>query len=155
MRSVVRGLVAFALALMASGPSVARAYDEEVHAFLVRVALDKSELTTPAGELDISGALRVRKAIDARARASSDEKLRAEWTRRYPTPEAFDAWAEKELLLFSPTVDVFGIDRMPQGLATMLAVIETGSREPDDDWRNRDRLAFNAERSALKDKKGA
>jgi hypothetical protein len=152
---MTRGLVAFGVALVASIPSHARAYDEEVHAFLVRTALEKSALDTPAGPLDPKAAERIRSTIDGWARNASDEKLKLAWTRRYPTPSSFDAWAEKELLLFSPAANVFGIDRMPADVSTMLAAVEIGAREPDDDWRNRERLGYDANRKALRDKEGA
>jgi hypothetical protein len=144
-----------AAALVALGPSRADAYDEEVHSFLVRTALEATRLDAAATTIDPSSAGRVRQAIDAWARTAGDEKLRAEWIRRYPNPAAFDGWAEKELLLFSPTFEVFGIDRFPSGLTTLLSAVEVGSREPDDDKRNRDRLAYDANRMKLADAKGA
>src|SRR5436305_1383018 len=99
-----------AVAALAIAPRPALAYDEDIHAFLVRAALKSSGLGTPAQPISHGAPQAVRKAIDAWARASTDTTLRAEWLRRYPTPSAFDAWAEKELLLLSPEANVFGID---------------------------------------------
>src|SRR4051812_38917503 len=102
----------------------AYAYDEEVHTFLVRSALAESHLDQPATTLTTTAAARVRSDIDGWARTASDTALRDAWLARYRTPAAFDAWAEKELLLLSPSAEVFGIDRFPGGLTTMLSAVE-------------------------------
>lgn len=130
-------------------PSSAFAYDEEVHSFLVRAALANSGLDQPAAPIPPDAPALVRRTIDTLARTSTDAAIAAEWKRRYPAPEAFDAWAEKELLLLSPEANVFGIDRLPDPVKTSLEAIELGAREPDDDRRNRDRFAYDAERKRI------
>lgn len=130
-------------------PRRALAYDEEVHTFLAKAALAGAGLDVAAEPIAPDAPLAVRTAIDLWARTSTDTALRAEWLRRYPTPELFDAWAMKELLQLSPAAEVLGIDRLPPPTATLLEVIETGARQPDDDRRNRDRFAYDAARKQL------
>src|SRR5204862_4897084 len=65
-----------------------------------------------------------------------------------------DAWAEKELLLFAPESNVFGIDRLPDKIGTPHDAIELGAREPDDDRRNLDRFAYDPARKRLKNERG-
>lgn len=139
----------FAVAVVAVSSPPAFAYDEEVHTFLAKAALAGAGLDVPAPPIDPSAPLAVRSAIDAWARTSTDATLRAEWLRRYPAPESFDAWAMKELLSLSPAAEVLGIDRLPPPAATFGEVIEAGARQPDDDRRNRDRFAYDAARKQL------
>src|SRR5689334_2389865 len=97
------GTVSIVAMMCASFASRAYAYDEDVHSFLVRAALGEvAGLANSAPEVSAGAMAAVRSAIDAWARNSSEESIRAEWTRRYPSPEKFDDWAFKELLLLSP-----------------------------------------------------
>src|SRR5438874_674931 len=120
MRPLASALLAGALIV----PSSALAYDEEVHSFLVRSALSESGLDVPAPPIPPDAPAAIRRSIDLWARTSTDAALAAEWTRRYPTPESFDAWAEKELLLFAPEANVLGIDRLPDARPAIIDVIE-------------------------------
>src|SRR5262249_53778669 len=70
---------------------------------------------------------------------------------RYPT--AFDRWSFKEFLALAPEAQVFGIDRMPTG-ATAGALLVVGAREPDEDRRNQERFAHDAQRRPLVDRYG-
>lgn len=123
---------------------LAFAYGEKVHAELTREALSAAVGDTPvtAAELGQVDALIAR--IDSHARVSA--ALSTEWTARYPTPESFDRWELKELLLLSPDADVYGFDRLDPE-TDLLALLSVSSRRPDDDFRNRDRLNHNPDRS--------
>lgn len=153
-RSPIRRSLLALSGLLSLVPSTARAYDEQVHTYLARAALVSSGLDRPSAEITSAQLDGVRVLIDGWARTATDTAVRAEWLRRYPDPAAFDAWAEKELLLFSPEAQVFGIDRPAPRLPTILDLVEAGSREPDDDRRNRDRLGYDAKRTKLKDADG-
>jgi hypothetical protein len=130
-------------------PTAALAYDEEVHTFLVRAGLNDPSLDVSLPPIAPEAASVVRAAIDHFVRTSTDAALVAEWTRRYP--ESFDAWAEKELLLMAPQANVFGIDRLPERTGTIRETIELGARQPDDDYRNRDRYAYDRDRRKMLD----
>jgi hypothetical protein len=152
-----RHLLLTALIVVVAGalcPHRAHGYAEEIHTFIASAALKKSGLDQKAAPIPPATAAAIRAAIDAFAR--SDAALQREWTRRYPTPAAFDAWAEKELLLLAPTAQVFGIDRpsLKDGAGTLLDLLVQGTREPDDDYRNRERLGYDAERQPLRDRRG-
>lgn len=144
--------LALGLALCASAPRAARAYHEDIHTFIARTALKKAGLDGKPGPIAPGAPAALRAALDAHARASPE--LKAEWARRFPTPAAFDAWAEKELLLLEPSAKVFGIDRFAAPPATLLELLTQGSREPDDDWRNRERKGYDDKRQPLVDAQG-
>lgn len=65
----------------------------------------------------------------------------AEFRRRWPSADAFDAAAFKELLALNPAKSVVGIDRVPADRALdVRTVVREGSVDPDNDDRNQDRL---------------
>lgn len=65
----------------------------------------------------------------------------AEFRRRWPTADAFDAAAFKEFLALNPAKTVVGIDGVPAGRALdVRTVVREGSVDPDNDFRNQDRL---------------
>ena len=150
-------------AVAALWPTAAGAYDERIHAFVTRRSLEKAGLDQQAAPFGKDEVAHLRQAIDAHGRAHGDAALRAEWLRRYPRPEDFDAFAMKELLLLNPQAKVFGIDRiddrvtddpLDKQVRTVLDHVVRGSREPDDDQRNRERLALDAKRQPIKDRNG-
>ncbi len=123
--------------------SLALAYGEKVHAELTEEALraavgDQQVLPATAEQVDVLLA-----RIDAHGRGSPD--LAAAWAARYPTPADFDRWALKELLCLNPDNDVYGFDRFDPE-TSQLALLSVSARRPDDDYRNRDRLAHDAAR---------
>jgi hypothetical protein len=158
-----RGSSVFASLLVASAgflgsslsPEVACAYEMDVHYQLALRGLTGSGLETPASPQNLVVAGAVRSAIDTYARRSPT--LHDAWVKRYPNPSDFDDWAFKYFLLLEPGARVYGIDRLDERIppsARLLDIIAGGTRQPDDDWRNRERLAYSRERVALKDKKG-
>ncbi len=81
--------------------------------------------------------------IDNYGRNTPD--LAAAWTARYPSPGDFDTWALKELLLLNPDQDVYGIDKFDLD-PSRLSTVSVSARRPDDDFRNRERLAHGPDR---------
>ena len=143
------GLVALAV------PHTAQGYAEDVHFQLALQSLQKTALAAPAGQANLVATAAVRSALDAHARRSP--ALRDAWTKRYPAPNDFDDWALKSFLLLEPGARVYGIDRLDERLAPsarFLDLVAHGSRHPDEDWRNRERLAYDGKRQGIKDKKG-
>ncbi len=129
------------------------AYGEKVHHAITRTSLAAAGLDGAAA-LDPASPAAIRALIDARARNHPDAAIREEWLRRWPTPESFDAWAMKEWLQLSPAATINGIDRNDTPGATALDVAAMAARQPDDDLRNWDRLAYDSARQPLKDKDG-
>ena len=156
---IKRGLPALALSLglFAWGtPQRADAYAEDVHFQLALRALDKGPLSEAAGPANLVATAAVRSAIDSHARRSP--ALRDAWTKRYPNPNDFDDWAFKQFLLLEPGARVYGIDRLDDRLPAnprLVDLVAQAARHPDDDWRNRERLAYDAKRTPIKDQKGA
>jgi hypothetical protein len=130
----------------------AYAYATDVHALITREALVGLDLDGAADPIDPTLPAEIRAEIDARARIGPHA---AEWIARYPTPDAFDAWSEKEFLLFSPAATVQGIDAVGTDAATLRLVMATASKQPDDDLRNMDRFAYGADRKPIVDALGA
>jgi hypothetical protein len=136
-------------------PRAAHAYAEDVHYQLALSSLEKTPLNTPAGPGNLVATAAVRSAIDSHARRSP--ALRDAWVKRYPNPNDFDDWALKAFLLFEPGARIFGIDRLDERLANsprLLDLVSQASRHPDEDWRNRERLAYDGKRVPIKDSKG-
>jgi len=124
--------------------SGAWAYGDGVHAALTEQALRPlvGEAQVPVASAEQVDALLL--SIDTWARTSAHA---AAWAARYPQPPDFDRWAFKELLLLNPDREVYGVDRFDEE-TSMLAVLSVSARRPDDDYRNRERLAHNPDRSA-------
>lgn len=135
-------------------PTKASGYAIPIHIELARRALAKSGLNNPAAPIDLKTAAAIRAAIDAYGR--TEPGVKDAWTKRYATPGAFDVFAEKQFLLLSPKESVYGIDRTDERLAgkSLLEVASLATGHPDEDWRNRERLAYSAERHPIKDKFG-
>lgn len=155
---------ALACAALCASARPARAYDEKIHVFIARRALQATPLQQQAAPpIGAAAVKEVLRAIDAHGRGHSDAAVRAEWTRRYPQPERFDSFAMKELLLLNPREPLYGFDRvddrllndpLDQKVSTLLDLVVRGSREPDDDGRNRERLALDERRQPIKDGQG-
>lgn len=136
-------------------PIAAHGYATQIHTELSRRSLAKSGLGDPATPINPSAFDAMRTTIDAFAR--SEVSLRDLWTKRYPTAAAFDSFAEKQLFQFAAASKVIGIDTVEDRLkpgATLLDLLGLGASQPDDDWRNRERLAYDDKRQPLKDKFG-
>ena len=145
----------FACALLPAVPRSVHAYAEDVHYQLVLRGLAGSGLSDVAGPANLVAAGAVRSAIDSYARRSPS--LHDAWVKRYPSPGDFDDWAFKYFLLFEPNAKVYGIDRLNERIAPtsrLIDLLALAAREPDEDWRNRERLGYSPQRQPLKDKKG-
>jgi hypothetical protein len=124
-------------------------YGERVHSILTREALAAQGFSLPS-DISTEDLSVVRSLVDAYGRSHPDAAIQAEWLRRYPTPESFDAWAFKEFLLFGAGSTVNGIDKFDALGGSQLDLLFQAARQPDDDFRNRDRLAYDANRQPLK-----
>lgn len=147
----VAGLVAGLLC-----PSRASAYAEDVHYQLALRGLQNSGLSDVAAPVNLIAAAAVREAIDSHARRSPT--LRDAWIKRYPSPADFDDWAFKYFLLLEPSSKVVGIDRLDDRITAtskLYDLVALGTRAPDEDWRNRERVAYTPQRQPLKDSAGA
>lgn len=136
-------------------PVASHGYATQIHTELSRRSLAKSGLGDPAATINPAAFESLRTTIDAYARGEAT--LREAWTKRYPTAAAFDVFAEKQLFQFAPSSKVFGIEAVDERIkpgATLLELLAIGSAQPDDDWRNRERLAYDDKRQPLKDKYG-
>jgi hypothetical protein len=134
----------------------AEAYAEDVHFQLVLRGLAGSGLSDVAGPANLVGAGAARSAIDSYARHSPT--LHDAWVKRYPNPGDFDDWAFKYFLQFEPGAKVYGIDRLNERInatTRLVDLVALAAREPDEDWRNRERLAYTPQRQPMKDGKGA
>lgn len=145
------------LALLAASlaPATSSGYAIQIHNELARRALLKSNLQDAASPISPAAFDQMRTIIDSFAR--NEPTLRDAWQKRYPTAANFDAFAEKQLLQLAASSKVFGIDAVDERLkpgATLLDVVSWGAGQPDDDWRNRERLAYDDKRQPLKDKYG-
>ena len=125
----------------------AAAYGEKVHARLTQEALGRAigtTVVTPATAEQVGTLLG---DIDTYAR--TNPAIAPRWAERYPLPErVFDAWELKQLLMLSPDATVYGIDRFDPD-TDRVALVSVSARRPDDDFRNRDRFAHNADRTPI------
>lgn len=136
-------------------PVRAHAYAIDIHAELSRQALGKAGLTATATAISLPEADQTRQAIDTFAR--NDASLKEAWVRRYPQAADFDTFAFKQFLQLSAGSQIYGIDRIDSVLAgaTLLEITARGASQPDEDFRNRERYAYDAKRQPLKDSQGA
>lgn len=142
-------------AVAVAAPQRARGYAIDVHAELARRALASSGLSDKAAPIDLAASAAMRTAMDDFARSTPG--LREAWVKRYPKPADFDAFAEKQLLLFSAGASVVGIDRTDPTIpkdGTLLDTLARGSSHPDEDYRNRERYAYDGKRQQLKTENG-
>lgn len=151
----LRHLTAAALCAVSLAPIASFGYATQIHSELSRRSLTKSGLGDAAAPINPAAFDVLRTTIDVYAR--NEATVRDAWSKRYPTAAAFDAFAEKQFLQFSATSKVMGIDAVDERLKpgmTLLEVLAIGAAQPDDDWRNRERLAYDDKRVPLKDKFG-
>jgi hypothetical protein len=133
------------LALLLASP--AWAYGEVVHVEVTHAAIDGYLPAIVPDAVEPGAVARLRARIDTFAR--NHPVHGTEWQRRHATPERFDNFALKELLLYSPEARVVGIDDSKIGGEDLADIAALASRSPDDDFRNRDRLAHDADRKPL------
>lgn len=122
------------------------AYAPPIHALVPQRALSgharlaPAILTSPSpGDLDA-----FRTWLDAAFRTHPDKAVAAQYVALFPSPEDFDAAALKRLLQLNGAVPIEGLDVFgPTGLDA-LGLMSVGSVQPDQDGRNRGRLARDA-----------
>ena len=151
-RAALVGVACLALAARAD------AYEERVHALLEERALPPETLALPLQPATLADADALRLAIWHAGAEHPDAEVRRVFLARYPSADGFDGWAWKELLGFSPEAQILGIDRLPALPALparpasptspvrVVDVVVQGAREPDDDRRNQERFAHDANR---------
>jgi hypothetical protein len=147
-----RALVPLSLVALAAAPALA--YDEQIHTLLEERALPRELLATPVVPATLEDADALRAAIWAAGAAHPDPDVRRRFLARFPTAAGFDRWAWKELLALAPEAEVYGIDRLPPAQATIGAIVAAGAPEPDEDRRNQERFAHDAQRRPLRDRYG-
>jgi hypothetical protein len=143
-------LAGLAAAVALAGPLPASGYDEPTHRLLTERAwpADLPRELAPAGPEDLEA---LRRAVWAAGAVHADAAVQARFLARWPSVRRFDAWAFKELLGLTPEAQVVGIDLAPGPELDPRAVAALGSRQPDDDRRNRDRFAHAPDRSVRRD----
>jgi hypothetical protein len=151
-RGVVLGIACLAAVLRAE--LRVDAYEERVHALIEERALPPEILATPLvpATLDDADALRV--ALWHAGAEHPDVAVKRAFLSRYPSVDAFDRWAFKELLGLTPEAQIFGVDRLPAMPAHLGELVAQGAREPDDDKRNQERFSHDAARHPRVDRWG-
>ncbi|MCK6531099.1 hypothetical protein L6R50_27240 [Myxococcota bacterium] len=136
-----------ALAAILAKPPPAGAYGERIHRALPALALDEGALgpVAPGATPQDLGAFRA--WLYGLGVATPDGALRERILARFPDEASFvDPRAFKELLSMNPEAEVFGVDRtageVPARRGDLLAA---ASAHPDDDRRNQDRFARDAD----------
>ncbi len=142
-------LAAAALAM----PGLAFPYEEPVHQIIGERALPATlprDLARPAmADVD-----ELRVATWRAGASHPDPGVRARFLSRFPSEARFDGWAWKELLGLTPEARVVGIDALPEVWQDARAVAAFSSRLPDDDRRNVERFAHDADRKVRRDAAG-
>jgi hypothetical protein len=124
---------------------VAWAFGERVHEAITERALRSLVGPAEIGPARAEEAQELVALVDAWARASRHGER---WAERYPAPSDFDTWALKELLSMNPEAQVYGLDLFDTS-DTFIEALTVASRRPDDDGRNRGRLAHGADRGPI------
>jgi len=148
-----RAIAQAALAAALLAPAGARAYEEALHQFIGESALPgdlPSDLARPTAE----DAAELRRAIWSAGAGHRDARVRASFVARYPAPDAFDAWALKELVGLTPEARVEGIDVFGDLGPDARAAASVASRQPDEDHRNIERFAHDGQRRVRRDEWG-
>ena len=114
---------------------VASGYAIEVHKDLWDLAFGDRDAGRQAAPPSADGLVQLRQFVYQHAKGN------AAFSSRWPTVASFDAAAFKEFLALNPGKSVVGIDRVPAGRASdVRTVVREGSVDPDNDYRNQDRL---------------
>ena len=151
-RRAISGAVLLAATTLAM-PVPASAYEERVHQLMGERALP----ATLPGDLARPTIVDVDELRVATWRAGAshpDPGVRARFLARFPAEQRFDGWAWKELLGLTPEARVVGIDVLPDVGQDARAVAAFSSRLPDDDKRNVERFAHDADRRVRRDAAG-
>ena len=130
----------------------ALAYNEAVHALITRRTFAHgsggSAMLTPPTGADLA-ALRV--LFWKTAAELPETTLRAKFLAQFPTADSLDAWSFKEFLMLDPAARVHGFDLTPDDSQPLsrLDLLTLASRSPDDDKRNQNRFARDAQRQIV------
>jgi hypothetical protein len=134
--------------LLAAAPALA--YEEGIHQLLGQLSLPADLPAGLAGPLP-EDADALRSAAWAAGASHPDAAVRDRFLARWPSAERLDDWAWKELLGLTPEARVVGIDLFPDLGADARAIAARAARVPDEDGRNRERFAHDAERRLRRD----
>lgn len=129
-------LAGFTLAcgLVAAMPQ-AHGYAIEVHKDFFDLAFGGTPSTQTVTPPTAASLVEFRKFVYGQAFTNAD------FRRRWPSEASFDAAAFKTFLQLNPGKTVVAIDVVPAGRATdVRTVVREGSVDPDNDYRNQDRL---------------
>ena len=141
------------VAVLCSVATPALAYHEQIHEQLDRLAQPPGLLAQALPPVD---ALVVNDLINQVWNAGVSHRgpeIRLEFLKRYPDRAKFDRWAFKEFLGLNPDMEIGGIDVF-DGIGapiTVASILAKASRWPDDDQRNRNRFAHDADRHVRQD----
>lgn len=146
------GLALLLTALALIVPRWAEAYAVRIHElFPLRClppseALDRTRLS-PVSSNDLDA---FRGWLDSQFRNHPDPGVRQRYVTRWPTAASFDRRAFKRLMSWNLQKEVNGVDQA-QGLpCTARQAISVGSGQSDTDWRNRERVALDAQGQPLR-----
>lgn len=103
-------------------------------------------------DVDLDGFIRF---VYGLLRAAANELGETEFEKRWPTSDAFDAFEFKGFLDLSqsPNIQVPGVDTLPCDKSGV-ALLAKASTYPDEDGRNRDRLAYGPDRKPISGRDG-
>jgi hypothetical protein len=150
-RAISSSVLLAAAALAMAGP--ASAYEERVHQIIGERALPAT-LPRDLARPTMADVDELRAATWKTGASHPDPGVRARFLARYPSETRFDGWAWKELLGLTPEARVVGIDVLPDVGQDARAVAAFSSRLPDDDKRNVERFAHDADRRVRRDAAG-
>lgn len=146
-------IAALALGCVGAVAAPVHAYNEAIHSLLDERATPPEVAARAVAPPTVAAMDALRATLWRVGSTHPDAGVRAEFLRRWPDEPRFDRWAVKELLGLTPEHEIFGIDRLPEGVGgTVGALLVAGAREPDDDRRNRERFAHDAARVVKKDR---
>jgi hypothetical protein len=140
---VRRAIVVVASLLLASA---AQAYDQQVHVYLSERGYKGPASIGASAPADASAVRALRARIWRAGSQARDAAVKKRFLLRWPNEDAFDAWAFKQLFALNPEVKVAGFDDevfLPDTVQGAI-IFGAASRRPDDDGRNRDRFAHDA-----------
>jgi hypothetical protein len=144
------------LALVGALGGSAAGYEQRVHALLSGRGYGGAAIVGGSPAEDSAAVRALRERVWRAGAEARDPDLKRRFLARYPTLNAFDAWAMKRLFALNPDKRVAGFDddvALPAG-AVGADVYALASRLPDDDERNRDRYRRDAAHAILRDQWG-